>query len=96
MKIAEYLAPDLWRSETGGPRYLQLRRRIEEGIQQGIIKGDSPLPSERELAALTGLSRVTVRKAAQAMVKDGLIVQRQGSGSLCLSPRSGSNNRFHG
>jgi len=86
MKIAEYLAPDLWRSETGGPRYLQLRRRIEDGIQQGIIEGDSPLPSERELAALTGLSRVTVRKAAQAMVKDGLIVQRQGSGSFVSQP----------
>jgi len=87
VKIAEFLAPALWRSETGGPRYLQLRRRIETGIVEGILQPESPLPSERDLAALTGLSRVTVRKATQAMAEDGLIVQRQGSGSF-VSPRS--------
>jgi GntR family transcriptional regulator len=40
------------------------------------------LPPEREIAELTGFSRVTVRKAIQEMVKDGTIEQRQGSGSF--------------
>ena len=87
MIVSEFLAPDLWLSATGGPRYLQLRRRIAAGIAEGILPPNSPLPPERELASLTGLSRVTVRKATQAMVEDGLITQRQGSGSF-VAPAS--------
>ena len=87
MIVSDFLAPDLWLSTTGGPRYLQLRRRIAEGIAEGILPPNSPLPPERELASLTGLSRVTVRKATQAMVEDGLITQRQGSGSF-VAPAS--------
>ena len=37
---------------------------------------------EREIADLTELSRVTVRKAIRELVEDGSIVQRQGSGSF--------------
>ena len=87
MIVSDFLAPDLWLSTTGGPRYLQLRRRIAEGIAEGILPPNSPLPPERELASLTGLSRATVRKATQAMVEDGLITQRQGSGSF-VAPAS--------
>ena len=43
------------------------RRRSSAGALQ---PGDS-LPPEREMAALTGLSRVTVRKAVQALVAGG-------------------------
>ncbi len=87
MSVAEFLSPDHWLSTAGGPRYLQLRRRIAKGISDGVLPPNSPLPPERELAALTGLSRVTVRKATQAMVEDGLITQRQGSGSF-VAPQS--------
>ena len=87
MIVSDFLAPDLWLSTTGVPRYLQLRRRIAEGIAEGILPPNSSLPPERELASLTGLSRVTVRKATQAMVEDGLITQRQGSGSF-VAPAS--------
>ncbi len=87
MSIAEFLNPDLWLSAAGGPRYIQLRRRIEDGIAEGLLLPDDPLPPERELASLTGLSRVTVRKATQAMVEDGLITQRQGSGSF-VAPKT--------
>lgn len=82
MSITEFLKPDHWLSPSAGPRYLQLRRRIEEGIERGILAPEAPLPPERELAALTDLSRVTVRKATQALVEDGIITQRQGSGSF--------------
>ena len=87
MTVAEFLAPALWLIPGSGPRYLQLRRRIEEAIDEGLLPPESPLPPERELAALTGLSRVTVRKATQAMVEDGLITQRQGSGSF-VAPKT--------
>ncbi len=46
-----------------------------------LAPGDS-LPPERDMAAMTGLSRVTVRKAVQALVASGQLVQRRGSGTF--------------
>ncbi len=82
MDISQHLSSDDWLSPTGGPRYLQLRKRIEEAIGSGILPAGSALPPEREIAALTDLSRVTVRKAIKALVEGGAVVQRQGSGSF--------------
>lgn len=82
MSVAEFLKPDHWMQDGTGLRYVRLRKRIEEGIAAGILSPNQPLPPEREIAALTGLSRVTVRKAMQTLVDTGVVVQRQGSGSF--------------
>ena len=82
MSVTEFLRPENWRDDGSGPRYVQLRRRIEEGIDSGLLAPDTPLPPEREIAAVTELSRVTVRKAIQELVDKGAVVQRQGSGSF--------------
>lgn len=73
--------------ETGaGPLYLQLHRQIAEAIGSGRLAPGDSLPAERDLAAMTGLSRVTVRKAIQALVASGQLVQRRGSGTF-VAPR---------
>ncbi len=82
MSVSEFLRPTEWLSPSGGPRYVQLRKRIEHGIDSGVLPPDSPLPPEREIATITDLSRVTVRKAIETLVDEGAIVQRQGSGSF--------------
>ena len=82
MSIAEFLAPDNWLQPSGGPRYVQLRKRLNEGVDQGLLKAGSSLPPEREIATITDLSRVTVRKAIQSLAEDGIIIQKQGSGSF--------------
>lgn len=82
MSITDFLrnAPAI---ESGnGPRYMQLRERLSDAISAGILAPGSALPSEREIGNLTDLSRVTVRKAIQALVASGDVVQRQGSGSF--------------
>lgn len=84
---ADFLRPAGWLSEDGGPLYAQLRRRIEAGIDTGVLGPDTALPPERDLAALTGLSRVTVRKAIADLAARGLVVQRQGSGSWIAPSR---------
>ena len=82
MNIVGFLRPGGWRDASSGPRYVQLRRRIQEAIDSGLLAPDAPLPPEREIAELTGLSRVTVRKAIKELVDKGAVVQRQGSGSF--------------
>ncbi len=87
MKITDFLDPERWLSPSGGPLYVQLRKRIEAGVAEGLLAPDMPLPPEREIAALTELSRVTVRKAIAELVEKGLVVQKQGSGSYVAPSR---------
>ena len=86
MSVASFLDPGNWMQSGSGPRYVRLRHRIEEGIAAGTFPAGAPLPPEREIATITGLSRVTVRKAIQELADRGVIVQRQGSGSFVTGP----------
>ena len=86
MSVAEFLRPEGWFRPGAGPRYVQLRQRLAEGVDRGILAPGSPIPPEREIAAITAFSRVTVRKAIQSLADEGTIVQRQGSGSF-IAPR---------
>ncbi|MDD9746132.1 MULTISPECIES: GntR family transcriptional regulator [Marinovum] len=82
MNIQEFLTPESWFRRNAGPRYVQLRNRLAEAVAQGILAPGSPLPPEREIASITDFSRVTVRKAFEDLVGEGMIVQKQGSGSF--------------
>jgi GntR family transcriptional regulator len=75
-----------WTLSGNGPLYLQLRQRLEEEIRNGALRPGAPLPSEREIAELCDISRVTVRKAVQSLVRDGFVVQRRGSGTTVARP----------
>ena len=59
--MTELFTPGAFEDSGGGPLYLQLQRLIAGAIASGQLKPGASLPSERELAAMTGLSRVTVR-----------------------------------
>jgi len=69
-----------------GPLYLQLQRRIGDAVILGRLKSGDSLPPEREMAMMTGLSRVTVRKAVEGLVATGILVQRRGSGTFVAPP----------
>jgi GntR family transcriptional regulator len=84
--MTDLFAPEAFAEPGGGPLYLQLTRRIGNAIDAGDLQPGQSLPAEREMAALTGLSRVTVRKAVQALVEAGRLVQRRGSGTF-VAPR---------
>jgi GntR family transcriptional regulator len=80
--ISRVFAPELDTVPLGGPIYLRFARRIEAAIREGIIKPGDALPSERDIAEMAEISRVTVRKAVQDLVQHGLLVQRHGSGTF--------------
>ncbi len=67
---------------AGAPLYLKLRRSIEDAVRSGVMAPGDALPSERDIAALAEISRVTVRKAVQDLVRAGVLVQRHGSGTF--------------
>ena len=55
-------------------------------MRRGVIGPGDALPSERDIAVKADVSRVTVRKAVQDLVKGGILVQRHGSGTF-VAPR---------
>lgn len=73
-------------SAMGGPLYVKLQRMIENAVRNGVIHPGDALPPEREIATMADVSRVTVRKAVQGLVNDGLLVQRHGSGTFVATP----------
>lgn len=67
---------------ASAPAYLRLRKVLRQGVESGAMGPGHALPSERELAELLALSRVTVRKAIAGLVEDGVLIQRRGAGTF--------------
>jgi GntR family transcriptional regulator len=63
------------------PLYQQLQRALREAIEQGVFGPAGALPAERVLAAGLAISRITVRKALDGLVEEGLLVRRAGAGN---------------
>lgn len=60
----------------------QLYGQILEQIVSGAIKEGEKLPSENQICRLFEVSRPTVRAALMRLHADGLVVTRQGSGTV--------------
>ena len=67
---------------SGLPLYQQLQRALRHAIETRLLGPDDALPPERDLATDFGVSRITVRKAIDGLVSEGLLVRRQGSGTF--------------
>lgn len=63
------------------PLYQQIYEDLRESILAGTLPEATRLPPERALAERLGVNRSTVVQAYRALVTDGLIEQRVGSGS---------------
>jgi len=64
------------------PLYQQLQRALRQAIETRILSPDDALPPERDLATDFAVSRITVRKAIDGLVNEGMLVRRQGSGTF--------------
>jgi GntR family transcriptional regulator len=63
----------------------ETRDRVLDLIEQ-LAVGDS-IPSERQLSADLGVSRLTVRAALDELVREGFLVRRRGSGTFVSEPK---------
>jgi GntR family transcriptional regulator len=62
------------------PIYRQIRDRVVAMILDGVLKEGEPLPSVRHVAAEYRVNPLTVLKAYQHLVDDGLVESRRGRG----------------
>lgn len=63
------------------PLYQQLAKNLRGKIEDGTLQEGHSLPSERALTALTGMSRITIRKGIDELIREGLLFRKQGSGT---------------
>lgn len=64
------------------PLYIQAKESIFNYIDENNLSPDTKLPSERDLTEILGVSRITIRKAFEELLHDGIIYQKQGMGSF--------------
>jgi GntR family transcriptional regulator len=62
--------------------YEQLYDKLRTAIEEGHLATGKQLPSERQLAADFGISRVTTRRALDKLQREGYIAAFQGKGSF--------------
>jgi GntR family transcriptional regulator len=66
-------------------KYHSVRDEVRD-LVAGLEVGDA-LPAERGLAASLGVSRMTLRRAIDELVREGHIVRRQGAGTFVAEPK---------
>lgn len=64
------------------PLYQRLQQALRGAIESQLLKSEEALPPERDLAADFNVSRITVRKALDGLVAEGLLNRRQGAGTF--------------
>jgi GntR family transcriptional regulator of arabinose operon len=72
--------------ESKTPLYLQLSEKIRERIAEGYWKPGERLPTYKGMAEIHGVSKITVNQAMDQLVREGLIVRTQGSGTYVADP----------
>jgi GntR family transcriptional regulator len=68
------------------PMHARIREILRAGIRSGSFRPNDRLPSEKELMASHGVSRITVRHALGELEKDGVIYRISGKGSYVAKP----------
>lgn len=71
--------------------YHQLKEILREQIASRTYKPHQQIPSEPELQRIYGLSRATIRKAIDGLVREGLIYRLHGKGTFVAEPRDRQN-----
>lgn len=67
------------------PIYLQLREKIIALIIDGVLAEGEAVPSVRQVSSQYRINHLTVAKAYQELVDDGLLEKRRGVGMFVLA-----------
>lgn len=72
---------------TAGPLYEKVKAYVLRNIGTGGWGHDQRLPSENDLVALLGVSRMTVNRALRELAEAGVLVRVPGVGTFVAAPR---------
>ena len=72
-------------ADSDEPLYKQLQGNLRNAVESQELMPEAMLPTERELSEKLAVSRVTVRKAVEGLVHEGLLTRKQGSGTYVAS-----------
>ena len=67
------------------PLYLRFAETVKNAVRSGVLQHGNILPGERDLSQLTGVSRITVRKAMQALENEGVVTRARGYGTQIVN-----------
>lgn len=70
------------------PLFLKIKEAIRQQILNGTYTAHDKLPSEREMIAIFGTSRVTVRQALSDLQREGMIFKINGKGTFVSKPKA--------
>jgi len=72
--------------DSGIPLYLQIKHQIKKLLENGSLKKDKQLPTERELSEKLKVSRNTVSMAYKELVLENILLSNPGRGTF-LNPK---------
>ncbi len=64
------------------PLYYQIRRSLLESVRSGALKSGEMIPSEEEISAQLGVSRMTARQAIKSLCDMGVAYSQRGKGTF--------------
>ena len=70
------------------PLYAQIKAHLRQRILDGSYKPHEQMPSESEMMASFGVSRITVRQALNDLQNEGLIFRIHGKGTFVSKPKA--------
>lgn len=73
--------------ETSSTRYSALAGLLRETLRDGTFSPGQLIGSEHDLVRKHGVSRVTVRRSVDLLIKEGLLERRPGKGLFIACPR---------
>jgi GntR family transcriptional regulator len=73
------------RGNSSGPRYQELADILQTEVESEVYPVGTRMPTELELCNRFSVSRFTVREALRRMIDNGMILRRQGSGTVVVS-----------
>ena len=74
------------------PLYHQLEQDLRARVNNSEFQPGDLLPSEERICEQYGVSRITVRRALDALIAQGLIVKKRGVGSFVAEARIGARS----
>lgn len=73
-------------SDDAAPLYSKVQAAIRAAIRSGRLGTGAALPSEKDLEAEHGVSRITVRRALEELEREGLVVRGRGRQARVVEP----------